>query len=117
MMNNILRVILSILSIVTCVLIYFHYTLKNQLNQELGITFKGATLKSSGSLEFMIIEMVLNAIVCPPMIDYCIVGDNNDFIFPLDGIFYSISLARFYLIFRLYEQYSEWTNHKSSRIW
>ena len=118
--NHILRTVILLLSIVVCVLIYIHYKVNLRLKKYLGVTFNLATLRTSGDWKYMIGEMVLNLLVCPPFMDGSIKGSQDGgglYNFSYDGIIYSISLTRIYLIFRLYEQYSRWTNKKARKIW
>jgi len=118
--NHILRCIIIAFSLVVCTLIYFHYKVKNTLDQLQGITFKGATISTSGDLKYMLLELFHNLIVCPPFIDVTFDGNQDGgeyYFYSLDGLIYAIVITRVYLVFRLYEQYSHWTNSKAAKIW
>ena len=64
-------------------------------------------------------EILYNMIICPPWVDYVfeidLVGDPSEL--SLDAICFSLALGRVYLILRLYEQYSRWTNEKANKTW
>ncbi len=68
----------------------------------------------------MVIEMIHSMIACPPFVDFSIQlaqFDGYEFIYSVDTIIYSIVMTRIYLVFRLYEQYSYWTNIEAADIW
>lgn len=101
------------------IFIYFHYKFKNQEEQLEGVTFKGATIYRSGSLKYMILEIILNLMVCPPSFDLAVHGRSDSlgyFDYSIDSILFGVSLSRTYLIFRLYEHYSNWTNKTAREI-
>ena len=67
--NHVLRVVIFLLSIIVCLLIYVHYKVNLGLKKQLGVTFMLATLRTSGDWKYMVGEMILNLLVCPPFVD------------------------------------------------
>ena len=107
------------LSMVVCFFIYFHYKLNLDLLKMVKLRHEKDTLRSTGVLTWMILELTYNILICPPKFDSTIQTKQlgGDFEISLDGILFSIALGRAYLILRVYEQYSQWTNQKAIKVW
>jgi len=117
---NIIRCGNIILSLFICAGIIFHYNILLTIGKLQGSIFQSATIQTSGHLRSLLIELLINIIACPPMLSLSIETTNSstaDMLLPIDGIIYTISLTRFYLVFRLYEQYSGWTDSIAHNIW
>lgn len=58
-------------------------------------------------------------IICPPTIDGSLTGKQlgGNYNYSFDGICFSLCLLRSYLLLRLYEQYSRWTNEEAIKVW
>ena len=76
---------------------------------------KKDTLKSTGLYKKLIAEILFNLIICPPNFDGVIQTKQlgGDMILSYDAICFSLSLCRSYLLLRLYQQYSRWTNQQA----
>lgn len=63
----------------------------------------------------LIFEIIFNMLICPPMMDNVIKIKQlgGDLSLSFDAICFSLSLCRSYLLMRLYQQYSRWTNEKA----
>lgn len=96
-----------------------HYCLRLELDKMLKLRYEKETMKKSGLLKYVMIEVCFNMLICPPYvdIDFEILQLGGTLNISLDGIFFSIALLRFYLLLRLYEQYSTWTSEKAISIW
>jgi len=77
------------------------------------------TLRTTGVIGWMLLEMAFNLVICPPTLDSTIQTKQlgGDFEISINGIIFSFSLLRSYLMLRVYEQYSQWTNQKAINIW
>ena len=106
------------LSSVSVILIFSHYGKAVKLKKLLNLLHEKDTLRSSGFLNHMIMEILLSLMICPPYIDVTFkTGQvDGDIEMPLNGVFFTISLIRVYYVLRLYEQYSRWTNENAIKV-
>ncbi len=76
------------------------------------------TLISSGLYKLLILELILNSMFIPPNLDYKFTGKmlGGKYVYSVDDLMVVISLAKCYLILRLYYHYSKWTSEKIKRI-
>jgi len=110
---TLLRSFVSITTAIIIVLLIIHSLLSYQLSSQ---QLKGYETKvsyfSSNQLKQLILEIIIIAIHCPPTWDYSFtvwqLGASVDY--SIDGICMTWMLLRFYLVFRLFAQYSKWTN-------
>jgi len=113
-----LRFINMFLTIGLCILVILHYyyklkLLRIQKPRQLEINFKTA-----GLLTTFIIELLICAIFCPPFVDYSFSGEvlNGTFVYSFDAITNIVTLAKSYLILKLYVHFSPWTSERASII-
>lgn len=85
----------------------------------LKLRYEKDTLMKSNLIKWVVIECFFNMLICPPYLDIEFEMDQlgGTLNISLDGIFFSITLLRFYLLLRLYEQYSRWTSEKAIEVW
>ena len=116
--TNTLRVVLMALCGALCVVQYFHYTYLLRIDKILRLKDKKDTLWTSGYFKYLVMECLLSSIVCPPQLDS---GFDLDQLkgtsrLTYDGLCCIFSLARFYNVLKMPEQYSIWTTEKSTKI-
>ena len=70
-------------------------------------------------LKWIILEILFNMLICPPYLDFNwqMQQDEGTLHLSLNGIFFGLVLLRPYLILRLYQQYSRWTNDEAIAAW
>lgn len=117
-LNHILRIILFCISVCVCIIQYFHYTSILKIEKILKLRDKKDTIKTSGYLKYLIFEIIVNSIICPPFFDYNIdIAQLTGTIhLSLDSICFFITLLRFYNVLKVPEQYSIWTTEESTKI-
>lgn len=117
-LNHALRVIMLGIAGVICVVQYFHYSYLLRIDKVLKIKDKKETLWSSGYFKFLMLEIFLNGIVCPPKLDsgFDIIQLKGSMRLTYDGVCCLLALTRFYNVLKIPEQYSLWTNEKSTKI-
>lgn len=117
-LNSSLRVVLMAICGALCVVQYFHYTYLLRIDKILKLKDKKDTLWTSGYFKYLLLECILSSIVCPPGLDS---GFNVEQLkgttrLTYDGLCCIFSLARFYNVLKIPEQYLIWTNEKSTKI-
>jgi hypothetical protein len=77
------------------------------------------TLFSTGLWKYLVLEIIVNSVVCPPNIDntFTMKSVGNPLVYTLDALASFFSLFRVYTVLRLFEHYSNWTNERSKRVW
>ena len=116
---TILRVGIMICSAIVIIGIIMHYNYKiSVIKYRENRVEESVTLYSTGLWKYLLIELAINAMICPPSIDYTfeMKSVGNPLIYSLDGLTSFFSLFRTYTVLRLFEHYSHWTNERSRRV-
>ena len=117
----ILRSFVSITTAVVVVLLILHsilgYKLYLQKREKKTFAEIEKTYFSSNNFKQLILEIIVIGIHCPPNFDqvYKIEQLGATLYYSLDGILMVWMLLRFYLVFRLFAQYSKWTNELAEK--
>ena len=114
-----LRALIVVLSaaIIICLIIHYNYKLTvikyrdNQVDQNV-------TLTSTGLWKSLLVEILIQACVCPPSVDitFSMVQLGQQIKYSFDTMTAIVSLFRLYTVIRLFEHYSHWTNERSKRV-
>lgn len=117
-LNDTLRVIMLCIAGGICVVQYFHYTYLLKIDKVLKLKDKKDTLWSSGYFKFLVLEIILSGIVCPPQLDsgFNVPQLKGEARLTYDGLCCLLALTRFYNVLKIPEQYSIWTTEKSTKI-
>ena len=118
--GNVMRSIVTVLTVCLIILVIRHSSLLYDINREklIGADMLNLSYWRSRYVIYMIIEVIINVIHWPPGIDY-----TQEF-YQLDGklilSWNSMALCwmilRFYLIFRLFKHYTKWADSDSESI-
>lgn len=118
--GNIQRVVVSISTIFLLLLIVYRTWISYNLNREkkVGAASVVRPFLETWYFKAMWIEVLINAIHWPPFID----GEHEFYqlsgklVVSNNAIFTTLTLARFYLVLRLFEHYTKWSNRRAEMI-
>lgn len=104
-------------AVIICVIIHYSYKL-NVIKYRDNRVEENVTLMSTGLWKYLLLEILINSLVCPPSVDFTFTMKSvgNSLVYSLDGMSSFFSLFRIYSVLRLFEHYSHWTNERSKRV-
>jgi len=113
-----LRCLIILLTILLEITIYFHYKLKLILQKNLGLHNRTASLKSAGMRKFLIQEIIICGLVCPPYLDKTMKGValSGKYEYSLDAVILGLSMMKSYHLLRIYRHYSSWLTEEALKI-
>ena len=116
--NHLFRFVMLGLSSCVCVVQYYHYDSLLKIQKILKLKDQRETLTTSGFLKYLILECCINAIICPPFVDFGFEIDQlkGSVYITIDSTCFMICLFRFYNVLKVPEQYSIWTTEESTKI-
>jgi hypothetical protein len=115
--------------VIICIIIHYNYVLNVIKYWDNWVEESGnyiwiryihiVTLFSTGLWKFLMLEIIINSITCPPSLDttFEMKSVGNPLVYSLDALCSFCSLFRMYTVLRLFEHYSHWTNERSRRVW
>jgi len=115
---TVLRFFNMILTLALCILVIIHYLYKLKLLKLQKLRLQEDSIKTAGLLPSLLIELLICAIFCPPYVDYSFSGDvnNGTFFYSFNSITCIITLAKSYLVLKIYIHFSPWTSERAARI-
>jgi hypothetical protein len=104
-------------AVIICVIIHYNYKL-NVIKYRDNRVEENVTLMSTGLWKFLLLEILINSLVCPPSVDFTftMTSVGNSLVYSFDALTSFFSLFRIYSVLRLFEHYSHWTNERSKRV-
>jgi hypothetical protein len=116
--GNALRGINMLVTLILEIFIILHYVFKLKIMKLEGDRPPHDSIKTSGLLPKMLMEMLLCAICTPPKMDMTFEGTmlGGSYVYSYNAIIFCVMLLRVYLLFRLIGQFSRWTNKEAQKI-
>lgn len=104
-------------AVIICIIIHYSYKL-NVIKYRDNRVEENVTLVSTGLWKFLLIEILINSLVCPPSVDFTftMTSVGNSLVYSFDALTSFFALFRIYSVLRLFEHYSHWTNERSKRV-
>eukprot|EP01016_Furgasonia_blochmanni_P041293 TRINITY_DN5341_c0_g1_i6.p1 TRINITY_DN5341_c0_g1~~TRINITY_DN5341_c0_g1_i6.p1 ORF type:complete len:363 (-),score=66.29 TRINITY_DN5341_c0_g1_i6:330-1418(-) len=95
-----------------------HYQLRLQILKEKKLRLPEDTIITAGLVGKMVLEIIVVSLCCPPLVDFHIEGRQlgGRYTYSWCAILSVFTLCKSYLVLRLYQQYSRWTDEKAIRV-
>lgn len=116
--NLYLRLIVTLTSILLCILIFIRYIVLLKLEKVKGNLEELDTLCTSKLYQMLLIELLYCIIHVPPRVSYAFQLSQNEgsYVYTLNMLIVLVMLGRIYLLWRFYIHYSSWNNIEAEKI-
>jgi len=113
-----LRFLNVIITVCICILVLIHYLFRLKLLKLRKLCLQEDNLKTAGLLWKLLLEFFICVIFCPPYVDYYFSGTVllGTFTYSFDAIVSIITLAKSYLVLKLYVHFSPWTSERAAKV-